>query len=113
MKWIAFVLLIALLVKAVRDYLAPSLFVNEIEEGKIEQGDYCVIDVRDYISAHRTPYPSAENIPLAYLSRAIHDEWACDKDIVLISDDMRGVRKAVKLLPKKPNRRIYYRKALV
>ncbi|SIS44114.1 rhodanese-like domain-containing protein [Salimicrobium flavidum] len=73
--------------------------------------DYCVIDIRDYISAHRAPYPGAENIPLSYLPRVLKDRFDCPKKILLVTDDERGAVKAARMLRKKRNQSVYYVKA--
>ncbi|KGX86771.1 hypothetical protein N784_04035 [Pontibacillus litoralis JSM 072002] len=82
--------------------------MKKIDQQHILEDDYCVIDVRDYVSAHNQPFPSAENIPLSYLPRVLQERFDCTKDIVLISDDFRGVRLAAKLIRKRNNRPIYY-----
>ncbi|MCP3028318.1 rhodanese-like domain-containing protein [Halobacillus sp. A5] len=74
--------------------------------------DFCVIDIRDYISAHRSPYPGAENIPLSYLQRALKDRFQCTKDILLVTDDKRGAKLAARMIRKKKGKNIYYVKAV-
>ncbi|MBH0231092.1 rhodanese-like domain-containing protein [Halobacillus sp. KCTC 3957] len=70
--------------------------------------DFCIIDIRDYISAHRSPYPGAENIPLSYLSRALNERFECPKEILLVTDDKRGAKIAAKMIKKKQNKPVYY-----
>ncbi|MEQ6389771.1 rhodanese-like domain-containing protein [Bacillaceae bacterium S4-13-58] len=82
--------------------------IREVDASVIESGSYCVIDIRDYISVSNSPYPSAENIPLSYLPRVLNSSFPCEKDIVIISDDQRGVRLAAKYLAKKKRGQIYY-----
>ncbi|KHE72052.1 rhodanese-like domain-containing protein [Halobacillus sp. BBL2006] len=70
--------------------------------------DFCVIDIRDYISAHRAPYPGAENIPLSYLPRALKERFDCTKQILVVTDDKRGAKLAAKMIRKHRRRSIYY-----
>lgn len=105
---IAIVGLTAILVWFVRNVSLPHMYLKKIDQNTISNDRYCVIDVRDYVSAHNQPYPSAQNIPLSYLPRELKDTFDCTKDIVLISDDVRGARIAAKMLRKKNNRPIYY-----
>ncbi|GGF33055.1 hypothetical protein GCM10010954_35290 [Halobacillus andaensis] len=74
--------------------------------------NFCVIDIRDYISAHRSPYPGAENIPLSYLQRALKDRFQCTKDILLVTDDKRGAKLAARMIRRKRGKTIYYVKAV-
>ncbi|WP_200816559.1 rhodanese-like domain-containing protein [Halobacillus sp. Marseille-P3879] len=74
--------------------------------------NFCVIDIRDYTSAYRSPYPGAENIPLSYLQRALKDRFKCTKDILLVTDDKRGARLAARIIRKKERKLIYYVKAV-
>lgn len=77
----------------------------------ISDDDLCVIDIRDYISAHRSPYPGAENIPLSYLKRALKERFDCTKEILLITDDKRGAKLAARMIRKKQSKSIYYVKS--
>ncbi|UOQ46097.1 rhodanese-like domain-containing protein [Halobacillus salinarum] len=70
--------------------------------------EYCVIDIRDYIVAHHSPYPGAENIPLSYLPRALKERFDCSKSILLITDGKRGAKLAAKMIRKQRQRPIYY-----
>ncbi|MFG6148216.1 rhodanese-like domain-containing protein [Halobacillus sp. B23F22_1] len=74
--------------------------------------NFCVIDIRDYISAHRSPYPGAENIPLSYLQRALKERLQCTKDILLVTDDKRGAKLAARMIRRKRGKTIYYVKAV-
>lgn len=85
--------------------------LKTINEQELSKKDYCVIDIRDYISAHRSPYPGAENIPLSYLPRELKERFDCPKKILLVTDDERGAVKAARLLRKKKNQSVYYVKA--
>ncbi|MCD5325033.1 MULTISPECIES: rhodanese-like domain-containing protein [Pontibacillus] len=90
-----------------KQFISPLLYMKKIDQHSISD-DYCVIDVRDYVSAHRSPYPKAENIPLSYLPRALKEQFECSKEIVLVSDDLRGVRMAAKMIRKKKQQSVYY-----
>ncbi|TGB02148.1 rhodanese-like domain-containing protein [Halobacillus salinus] len=76
--------------------------------GTSSRNDFCIIDIRDYISSHRSPYPNAENIPLSYLNREMKERYACRKEILLITDDFRGARLAAKIIRKNQSQTIYY-----
>ncbi|MFC0523964.1 rhodanese-like domain-containing protein [Pontibacillus salicampi] len=108
MEVIAITIFVLILVWFIRNVSLPHMYMKKIDQNLISEDKYCVIDVRDYVSAHNSPFPSAENIPLSYLPRVLKDKFDCTKDIVLISDDMRGARIAAKMLRKKQNRSIYY-----
>lgn len=82
--------------------------IMEVDASILEQGKFCVIDIRDYISVSNSPYPTAENIPLSYLPRVLNSTFPCKNDIVIISDDQRGVRLAAKYISKKMQGQIYY-----
>ncbi|MCA0972850.1 rhodanese-like domain-containing protein [Halobacillus litoralis] len=77
-------------------------------DGTQNFSDFCVIDVRDYISAHRSPYPGADNIPLSYLKREWKKRSSCDKNILLIADDQREARLAAGIIKGKKTKAIYY-----
>ncbi|SDY03397.1 MULTISPECIES: rhodanese-like domain-containing protein [Salimicrobium] len=85
--------------------------LQTLNDNEISDNDYCVIDIRDYISAHRSPYPGAENIPLSYLPRELKERFDCPKEILLVTDDERGAVKAARLLRKKRDQSVYYVKA--
>ncbi|GGD05633.1 rhodanese-like domain-containing protein [Pontibacillus salipaludis] len=102
---IALFILLALFI--MKQFIAPLLYMKKIDQQSVSD-DYCLIDVRDYVSAHRCPYPKAENIPLSYLPRALKEQFECTKEIVLISDDLRGVRMAAKMIRKKKHQSVYY-----
>lgn len=70
--------------------------------------DFCVIDIRDYISAYRSPYPGAENIPLSYLPRFLKERFDCSKKVLLVTDDKRGAKLAAKMIRKKRHKAVYY-----
>ena len=70
--------------------------------------DFCVIDIRDYISAYRSPFPGAENIPLSYLQRAIKERFDCPKNILVITDDKRRAKLAAKMIRRNKDQPIYY-----
>ncbi|MBA2175810.1 rhodanese-like domain-containing protein [Halobacillus locisalis] len=72
------------------------------------EDNFCIIDIRDYISSHRSPYPGAENIPLSYLQRELRDRMKCRKEILLVTDDLRGAKIAAKIIRKKQKQAIYY-----
>ncbi|WP_173915794.1 rhodanese-like domain-containing protein [Halobacillus sp. Marseille-Q1614] len=74
--------------------------------------DFCVIDIRDYISAYRSPYPGAENIPLDYLPRALKGKFNCPKKILLVTDNKRGARLAARMIKRKRGKSVYYIKAV-
>ncbi|QHT47470.1 rhodanese-like domain-containing protein [Halobacillus sp. ACCC02827] len=77
-----------------------------------EHGDpeleFCIIDIRDYISAYRSPYPGAENIPLSYLPRVLKDRFDCQDDILVVTDDKRAAKLAAKMIRKNKNTDVYY-----
>lgn len=77
-------------------------------EQSYSEDNVCVIDIRDYIIAHRSPYPGAENIPLNYLSRALKERFDCTKDILVISDNKRAARMAARMIRKKKGKAVYY-----
>lgn len=83
----------------------PKKLMNE--ESLVAE-DFCLIDIRDYISAHRFPYPGSENIPLSYLRREMKERFSCQKKILLITDDVRGAKVATKLIRKRQNQSVYY-----
>ncbi|WP_236560981.1 rhodanese-like domain-containing protein [Pontibacillus sp. HMF3514] len=102
---------IGLIVFVLNQYVLPFNYLKKIDQQSINDDRYCVIDVRDYVSAHRSPFPSAENIPLSYLPRALKERFDCSKEIVLVSDDVRGARIAAKIMRKKKFKSIYYTRA--
>ncbi|MGP4076569.1 rhodanese-like domain-containing protein [Halobacillus sp. K22] len=90
-------------------YLNTAL--KPYSHSKLSGADFCVIDIRDYISAYRSPYPGAENIPLSYLSRTLKERFDCPEKILLVSDDKRGAKLAAKIIRKKRHQAIYYIKS--
>ncbi|MCA1023956.1 rhodanese-like domain-containing protein [Halobacillus litoralis] len=83
---------------------SPKPYFTQSASGE----DVCVIDIRDYIIAHRSPYPGAENIPLNYLPRALKERFDCTKDILVISDNKRAARMAARMIRKKKRNAVYY-----
>ncbi|SEB04336.1 hypothetical protein SAMN05421743_1141 [Thalassobacillus cyri] len=101
-------LVISLTIVVVTRYAVPRWKLKKIEQPVVIDERFCVIDIRDYISAHRSPYPGAENIPLSYLPRALKEHFDCPKDVLVISDDFRGARIAANIFRKKRKKNIYY-----
>lgn len=111
MESVTIVTLVALVLFMIKQYVLPFNYMKKIDQQSIDDR-FCVIDVRDYVSAHRSPFPTAENIPLSYLPRALKERFDCTKEIVLISDDIRGARIAAKMMRKKKFKSIYYMRTL-
>lgn len=103
------VLVASILFIGINRYLLKKKYLKKLNDTGEKEDRFCVIDIRDYISAHRAPYPGAENIPLSYLSRALKERFDCPKEILVITDDERGARMAAKLIRKKQNKPIYYK----
>ncbi|WP_035511346.1 rhodanese-like domain-containing protein [Halobacillus karajensis] len=99
---------ISLIVVFLGYFLNQKVILKPFHKGRTSEGDMCVIDIRDYISAYRCPYPGAENIPLSYLPRVLKDQLCCSKPILIVSDDKRGARMAAKILRRRWRKRIYY-----
>ncbi|MFG6119493.1 MULTISPECIES: rhodanese-like domain-containing protein [Thalassobacillus] len=93
---------------AVTRFAIPRWKLKEIDQQIVLDERFCVIDIRDYISAHRSPFPGAENIPLSYLPRALKEQFDCQKEVLVVSDDIRGARIAANLFRKKRKKNIYY-----
>ncbi|WP_079526823.1 rhodanese-like domain-containing protein [Halobacillus hunanensis] len=110
MELILFLLIIMILVVFLKD-AADRKSLTHIGKEQISIEEYCVIDIRDYISASHSPYPGAENIPLSYLSREFKERMECEKNILLITDDKRGAKMAAKIIRKKRKSSIYYIKS--
>jgi len=108
---VALIAFIGLIAYVFNQYVLPFNYLKKIDQQSIQDDRYCVIDVRDYVSAHRSPFPSAENIPLSYLPRALKERFDCTKEVVLVSDDKRGARIAAKMMRKKKFKSIYYTRA--
>ncbi|WP_181349483.1 rhodanese-like domain-containing protein [Thalassobacillus sp. CUG 92003] len=85
--------------------------LEKIDPHAVKSDRFCLIDIRDYISANNSPFPGADNIPLSYLSRELNKTVDCPKEILLISDDLRGARLAAKMIRKKRNKHVFYTKA--
>lgn len=88
--------------------LLPNIYLKRIEEDCVRQGDYCVIDVRDYILAHRQPHQKAENVPLCYLRRQVEEEGICMKNVVVVAEDRKAAKMATRILTKKSRQPVYY-----
>ncbi|OEH92122.1 rhodanese-like domain-containing protein [Bacillus solimangrovi] len=101
-------LLAVVVILSIRSYILPRFYMKPIQKDKVEQGDYCLIDVRDFISYYRTPTNESKNIPLSYLSRTMKEEELCDKDIVVIGDDNRSIRMAARIINKRIKKSVYY-----
>nr|WP_239534308.1 rhodanese-like domain-containing protein [Thalassobacillus pellis] len=95
------------LIGVIRFFL-PIMHLRKVDQEGLQDKHYCVIDIRDYISAHRHPFPGAENIPLSYLSRALRGQFDCQKDVLVVSDDVRSARIAANIFRKKHKKKIYY-----
>ncbi|WP_205439388.1 rhodanese-like domain-containing protein [Halobacillus ihumii] len=109
MELILFLLVIIILV-FLKD-AADGKSLTHLGKEQVSIEEYCVIDIRDYISASHSPYPGAENIPLSYLPRELKERMDCEKNILLITDDKRGAKMAAKIIRKKRNSSIYYIKS--
>lgn len=84
------------------------LRLKQIQQIPANICQYCLIDIRDFISAHNQPMTGAKNIPLSYLSREMKINELCDKDIVIVTDDHRGAKLAAKIINKKLKKPVYY-----
>lgn len=82
--------------------------LQPIQNQTITEDDFCIIDIRDYIEANRSPYPGAENIPLSYLPRELKKRFDCPKNILLVTDDIRGAKLAARMIRKTRQQPIYY-----
>ncbi|MFC7322120.1 rhodanese-like domain-containing protein [Halobacillus campisalis] len=107
MEWVIILFSITLLFILLRDFYQKNV-VKPLTRQKVSGDEFCVIDIRDYISAHRSPYPGAENIPLSYLPRALKERYECTKNILLVTDDKRGAMLAARIIRKKRHKSIYY-----
>ncbi|WP_245807705.1 rhodanese-like domain-containing protein [Halobacillus massiliensis] len=103
-------LIIGLIVFIFKSFYQKNLI--PLEEKTPPADDFCVIDIRDYISAHRSPYPGAENIPLDYLPRELKGRFDCPKKILLVTDNKRGARLAARMIKKKRGNPVYYIRAI-
>ncbi|MFD2922787.1 rhodanese-like domain-containing protein [Halobacillus naozhouensis] len=101
------VIVLILFLKNAADHKSLTYIGDE----QISIKEYCIIDIRDYISASHSPYPGSENIPLSYLSRELKERMDCEKNILLITDDKRGAKMAAKIIRKKWKSSIYYIKS--
>ncbi|WP_273851122.1 rhodanese-like domain-containing protein [Guptibacillus spartinae] len=86
----------------------PYSYMKPIQLDRFDDDKYCLIDVRDYILSHRTPYEKAKNIPLSYLGRQTKENEVCDKEIIVLAEDRKAARLAVKILMKQRKQPIYY-----
>lgn len=86
----------------------PYSYMKPINLDRFDDDKYCLIDVRDYILSHRMPYEKAKNIPLSYLGRQTRENEVCDKEIVVLAEDRKAARLAVKILMKQRKQQIYY-----
>ncbi|MFQ3544708.1 rhodanese-like domain-containing protein [Halobacillus rhizosphaerae] len=107
MEWLILIIT-AITVTFLVKRLVLGLSIKPMKDKEFSSDDYCVIDIRDYIASHRSPYPGAENIPLSYLPRQLNKRFECTKQILLITDDKRGAKLAAKLIHKKRTASIYY-----
>jgi hypothetical protein len=85
-----------------------KMILKPYREQFMSGSDFCIIDIRDYISAYRSPYPEAENVPLSYLPRFLKERSDCSKQILLVTDDKRGAKLAAKMIRKKRHEAVYY-----
>ncbi|MGP4061462.1 rhodanese-like domain-containing protein [Halobacillus sp. H74] len=97
-----------ILIMMVAYQINQRFFLKPYQRQRSTEDEFCVIDIRDYISAHRSPYPGAENIPLSYLRRTLNERFDCPKKILVVSDDKRGAKMAAKLIRKKQHKPVYY-----
>ncbi|UOR11870.1 rhodanese-like domain-containing protein [Halobacillus amylolyticus] len=110
MEFILFSTVAIILIIVMKDMWEKKM-LTRLGHDPVSIGEYCVIDIRDYISASRSPYPGAENIPLSYLPRELKHHFDCTKNILLITDDKRGAKIAAKMIRKKRNKLVYYIKS--
>ncbi|MGP4081993.1 rhodanese-like domain-containing protein [Pseudalkalibacillus sp. R45] len=90
-------------------YLLPFMKLKTFQQEAVDQNDFCMIDVRDYQSSYRNPFPiMTKNIPLSYLSRTTKEEEICDRDIVVIAESKYVAAMAARILKRKTDRFIYY-----
>lgn len=78
--------------------------VKPISPNTIDLSKHCVIDIRDFITSHRSPITCGENIPLSYLSRTTREKGICHKDIVFVTDDRKAAGKAARIVSKRGNK---------
>ncbi|WP_261130694.1 rhodanese-like domain-containing protein [Bacillus sp. Marseille-Q3570] len=90
-------------------YLLPFMKLKTFQQEAVDHDEYCMIDVRDYQSSYRNPFPiMTKNIPLSYLSRTTKEEEICDRDIVVIAESKYVAAMAARILKRKTDRFIYY-----
>ncbi len=90
-------------------YLLPYLKLKAFHQEAVDQSEYCMIDVRDYQSSHRNPFPfMTKNIPLSYLPRTTKEGEICDRDIVVIAESKYVAAMAARILKRKTDKFIYY-----
>ena len=86
------------------DIVVSHYAVKPIAQNTIDLSKHCVIDIRDFITSHRSPITCAENIPLSYLSRTTREKKICNKDIVFVTDDRKAAGKAARIVSRRANR---------
>ncbi len=109
MEWFVVIAAAALGLLAVwQVYIKPSLHIKEFKGNITDCGRYCLIDIRDFISAYRRPAEAAQNIPLPYLQREAKSNAVCQQDIVLICEGRRAARIAARILNRYGKNEIFY-----
>ncbi|WP_085523054.1 hypothetical protein [Tuberibacillus sp. Marseille-P3662] len=85
--------------------------VEAAPDDAIQIGDYCIIDVREFITSNNAPYAQAQNIPLSYLDRQTRQGTPCDKDILFIADSVRSAKMAAGIVKRRAKRHynFYYK----
>ncbi|SFJ38879.1 hypothetical protein SAMN04487936_1022 [Halobacillus dabanensis] len=99
---------VVILVLLIIHHYYEKMILKPYHQQFIPGSDFCIIDIRDYISAYRSPYPGAENIPLSYLPRFLKESFDCPKQVLLVTDDKRGAKLAAKMIRKKRHKSVYY-----
>lgn len=111
MEGIIAAIVILAIIYIVKNFIRPLITLQELPDHMDLETmckKYCLIDLRDYITADKDPVPYAKNIPLSYLPRELEKSIDCDKDILLISEDKRTARLAVKFFQKQKRDKIYF-----
>lgn len=72
--------------------------VKPIAPHMIDLTKHCVIDIRDFITSHRSPMSEAENIPLSYLPRTAREKGVCSKDIIFVTDGRKAAGIAARIV---------------
>jgi len=104
--WIAAVAL-CLLYFGIKSWL-PLFYLKPIKCEMVNNDQFCLIDIREYIQSNRKPVKEAENIPLSILKRQLREKTICNKRILLIVDDHHAARAAARILAKQKAKPIYY-----